>query len=272
MERLQLRVHDTAPPGAPTLVYLPGLHGDWTLVTSFRAAVHGRARFVECTYPRTLNWTLRDYAVAVQEALLLAGVRSGWLLGESFGSQIVWPLLELEQAAKPGTSFHTEGVVLAGGFVRHPWPAGVRIARFLLRAAPLAGMRWFLWIYTTYARFRHRHAPETAAAMHEFVARRTDQDRHAAAHRLQLIAEARPQRVAAACPVPVFYLAGAVDPLVPFPVVRRWLRRRCPNYQGGITLWRADHNVLATAPRAAADRILAWTRFRYPPAAPAGAA
>ncbi len=42
-EPIQIRIHGDA--ARPVLVYLPGLHGDWTLVSSFRAAVAGRVRF-----------------------------------------------------------------------------------------------------------------------------------------------------------------------------------------------------------------------------------
>jgi len=52
-EELQLRIHGEG--SLPTLIYLPGLHGDWTLIGGFRQALAGRARFVEVTYPRTLR-------------------------------------------------------------------------------------------------------------------------------------------------------------------------------------------------------------------------
>ena len=57
-EKLEMRIHGDA--SLPTLIYLPGLHGDWTLVGGFRRALGGRVRFVEVTYPRTLIWTLED--------------------------------------------------------------------------------------------------------------------------------------------------------------------------------------------------------------------
>src|SRR5436189_2396948 len=105
---MQIRVHGTADE--PTLIYLPGLHGDWTLVSSFGAAVSGRVRFVEFTYPRTLTWSLEDYARSIECCLREHGITRGWLLGESFGSQIIWPLL-----AEAGRGFEADGVVLAGG-------------------------------------------------------------------------------------------------------------------------------------------------------------
>ena len=64
---IQLRVHGDSC--LPALIHLPGLHGDWTLLGPFRAALGGRARFVESTYPRRLDWSLDDYAGAVEAAL-----------------------------------------------------------------------------------------------------------------------------------------------------------------------------------------------------------
>src|SRR5258705_12803510 len=87
---LKLRVHGDA--SLPTLVYLPGMHGDWTLVSSFRAAIAGRGRFVEFTYPRTPTWSLDDYARGIERMLLVHGIESGWLLGGSFGSLPAWPV------------------------------------------------------------------------------------------------------------------------------------------------------------------------------------
>jgi hypothetical protein len=87
-EKLEMRVYDDA--ALPTLIYLPGIHGDWTLVGSFRRALAGRVRFVEFTYPRTLDWSLEDYAQGVETALADQGIARGWLLGESRKSSGLW--------------------------------------------------------------------------------------------------------------------------------------------------------------------------------------
>lgn len=270
---LTLRLH--GHPGLPTLIYLPGLHGDWTLVSSFRAAVAARLRFVEITYPRTTDWSLEEHAAAIERALLANGVTSGWLLGESFGSQPAWALIARAPTCQdpdasgggegarpsPSSGFQPEGLILAGGFVRHPLPWGVRLVQGLVQAAPMGGLRAFCWFYGKYARFRHRDAPETLACVGEFVARRTvEADRRAIVHRCSLIAENDLRPIARRTRLPVFYLAGLVDPLVPWCQARSWLQRHCPGYRGGVTLWHADHNVLATAPRASADLVVAWIR------------
>src|SRR6185503_1405687 len=121
VEQLQIRIHGDASP--PTLVYLPGLHGDWTLVTSFRLAIADRVRFVEFTYPRTLTWSLADYAAAVEAELLANGIKSGWLLGESFSSIVAWAMIG--RNSECDSRFQIEGLILANGFVRHPVVWGV---------------------------------------------------------------------------------------------------------------------------------------------------
>ena len=293
IEHLQIRIHgDTS---LPTLVYLPGMHGDWTLVSSFRAAIAGRVRFVEFAYPRTVTWSLEDYAAGIEEALLANGIERGWLLGESFGSQPTWaliargqngrlanqperrpPIRRVEDPSAPiqaGTEsgvpiaadlpprhhFHAQGLILSGGFVRHPVNWAVRLAGQVSGAMPLRCVKLFCVAYASYAKFRHKHAPETLASIGEFVANRTQEsDRRAIVHRYAIIADNDLRSVARQFALPVYYLAGLVDPLVPWPFVRRWLRRNCPGYRGGKMIWRADHNVLGTAPKKSAEQILAW--------------
>jgi len=248
-EALEIRVHGHA--ALPTLVYLPGLHGDWTLIGSFRRALSGRVRFVELTYPRTLTWSLDDYAQGVETALAGQGITRGWLLGESFSSQVVWCLVARNR-------FQTEGVILAGGFVRHPMRWGVRWAERLGGAIPLRLVTGILFGYAKVARFRFRRAPEVFANINEFIARRSELDRQAAVHRLRLITANDPCSIAQQVRVPVYALSGLLDPIVPWFCVRRWLKRNCPRLRDYRIIWGADHTVLATGFQAAADQVLRW--------------
>ncbi|MDB6022826.1 MAG: hypothetical protein JWQ04_2683 [Pedosphaera sp.] len=262
-EHLQIRTYGDA--SLPTLIYLPGLHGDWTLVSAFRAALKNRVHFVEMTYPRSLTWNIQDYANAIQTALWERGIMRGWLLGESFGSQIAWSLLEQSLTsttdnpnAPHENKFHVEGIIIAGGFVKHPWPWGPGALRWIGRMTPMSLYRLELKIYAWYSRFRHRTAPETLGTIQEFVARRTELDRQAMRHRLTLLDQYDPRPIARQTRIPIYYLAGLVDPLVPWMLVRWWLRKNCPGYQCGKTFWLTDHNVLATSPARAADLVLHW--------------
>jgi len=249
LETLQIRVSGEA--AKPTLIYLPGLHGDWTLVTSFRIALGGRARLVEFTYPRSLTWSLDNYAEAVEIALAEKGITRGWLLGESFGSQVVWPIVARNK-------FKTEGVILAGGFVRHPMQWAVRLSEKFVGGISLSLLTRLIFGYAKVARFRYRHSPGTLATLDEFIARRTELDRQAATCRLRLVAQSDPREIARRGEAPVFALTGVLDPIVPWPFVFPWLRRHCPCLRECKIIWQADHNVLGTAPQLSAEQVLKW--------------
>jgi len=161
-------------------------------------------------------------------------------------------------AARP-PCFRPLGLILAGGFVRYPVIWAVRIAVRVSSAIPLSCVKLFCVGYARYARFRHKRAPETLASVAEFVANRTlEADRRAIVHRYRLIADNDLGPAARRCALPVYYLAGLVDPLVPWCYVRWWLSRHCPGYRGGRMIWRADHNVLGTAPTASQELIWRW--------------
>lgn len=250
-EILQIRIDGDA--ALPTLIYLPGLHGDWTLVASFRRQVESKVRFVEFIYPRTLTWSLEDYARAIDTALADRGITRGWLLGESFGSQVLWSIVGLKESR-----FQPQGLILAGGFVRHPMQWGVRLARRMGGQVSLTWLTRALFWYAKFARVRHRNAQETLASIDEFIARRTELDRDAAVHRLNLIEQNDLRAISQKTSLPVFALTGFWDPVVLWPPVFRWLGGNCPGFGGKRVLGRADHNVLGTAPREAAEQVVAW--------------
>lgn len=248
-ETIQIRVHGDA--SRPALIYLPGLHGDWTLIGRFRHIIGDKVRFVEFTYPRTLTWSLDDYAAGVEAALERSGISRGWLLAESYGSQVAWQILARGK-------FLADGLVLAGGFARHPWRRVARCLGWLMDHLPLPILRLMLSVYARAARFRFRKAPETLADIRAFLARRTQPDRRAMAHRLRLIAENDPRPAACKMAVPAYAITGVLDPIVPWPFVRPWLRRRCTALREYRIVWTADHNVLSTGADVAAQQILKW--------------
>ena len=239
-EELQLRIHGGA--SLPTLIYLPGLHGDWTLIGGFRHAIGDKVRFVEITYPRTLKWSLDDYAAAVETALAKNGITGGWLLGESFSSQVVWAMVARGK-------FKAQGVILAGGFVKYPMRRAIRLAEKITARISTRLLVWIIFGYARVARFRYRHSPQILASLDEFIARRTELDRRAAQHRLHLVAENDPRPIVRQIKLPVFGLSGFFDPIVLWPRVRHWLRKNCPALRDYRVILRADHNVLSTAPQ-----------------------
>jgi pimeloyl-ACP methyl ester carboxylesterase len=265
--QVDIRIHGS--DSQPTLVYLPGLHGDWTLIGSFRAAVGGHVRFVEIVYPRTPDWSLDDYVSEIQSALLGQGITRGWLLGESFGSQIAWKMIDRsalgpQSLDRPDSEnsrpkFTVKGLILAGGFARHPMHWAVRFAYLANRTFPMWTLRLSLRLYAKCTRFRYRKSPESLAGLHEFVERRSlAEDKRAITHRLRLIGQNDLRPIASQTRLPVYYLSGFFDVVVPWLPVRTWLRRNCPGIRDTKIIHLADHTVLTVAPRTAATEILHW--------------
>ena len=71
-DQLEIRVHGA--DGLPALIYLPGVHGDWTFISSFRTSVAGRVRFVEFIYPRMGGWPLSQHAREIAKLLKEHGI------------------------------------------------------------------------------------------------------------------------------------------------------------------------------------------------------
>jgi pimeloyl-ACP methyl ester carboxylesterase len=248
-EKLEIRIHGS--PALPTLIYLPGVHGNWMLIGGFRRALNGRVRFVEISYPATLTWSLDEHASAVEAALAENGIAEGWLLGESFSSQVVWSMLSRNK-------FPVAGLVLAGGFVRHPWRWAVRLAQRFFSDLSFFVLSRLFCVYAWLTPFRFRRSPETFQEIQKFIAGLTRKDFQSFKHRLDLIIQNDPCLIARQVNVPIYALTGLFDPVVPWFPVRRWLRKNCRALREYRIISRADHNVLGTAPDAAAEQILKW--------------
>jgi pimeloyl-ACP methyl ester carboxylesterase len=252
-EVLQIRVHGS--PDLPTLIYLPGTHGDWSLIAGFRNRLLPEFRFVEFTYPRTADWSLADYAAHIRAALAANDIRHGWLLGESFGSQVAWLLAGVSPAG-----FKCQGIILAGGFGRHPFPWGVDLARegFRKLIHDEAEVQRVMKSYARWVRWFYEATSERDASIHDFIQRRTHEDGLAAIHRLKLIRDNHPQALVGQLTIPVYSLSGVWDALVPWYLVTPWLKRHCPGYRESKLILSAEHNVLFSAPTKSARTIREW--------------
>jgi pimeloyl-ACP methyl ester carboxylesterase len=234
---------------------LPGLHGDWTVVGNFRRALGGKVRFAEITYPRTLTWSLEDYARAVEDALVEEGITGGWFLAESFSSLVLWQLLARKRVC-------VDGVILVGGFARHPMRWGARLMEKIFGILPASVFRQTFIAYGKLARFRLRRLPEAGSDLAEFMSRRTDLDRLAMKHRLHLVSQADFCHIAKDLNAPVYAMTGLFDPIVPWFAVRRWLRNNCAGLREYKIIPGCDHNVLGNAPRKAASQVGGWIEKR----------
>ena len=93
-EELKLQIHGDA--SLPTLIYFPGLHGDWTLNGRFRKQVLGRVRLVELTYRARWNgrWTIMPRILSShwpKMKSIRAGCSANRLVRKSYGA---WPVVE----------------------------------------------------------------------------------------------------------------------------------------------------------------------------------
>lgn len=252
-EVLQIRVHGS--PELPTLIYLPGTHGDWSLIAGLRKRFLPEFCFVELTYPRTATWTLDDYVSHILDALKCHGIKHGWLLGESFGSQIVWLLADVSSV-----DFKCHGIILAGGFGRHPFPWGVDLAiwGFQKLIRDETKVQQVMKSYARWVRWFYEATSDRDTSIHDFIQRRTHEDGRAAIHRLKLIRDNQPQALITRLTIPVFSLSGVWDALVPWYLVTPWLKRHCPGYRESKLILSADHNVLFSAPTKSARAIREW--------------
>jgi pimeloyl-ACP methyl ester carboxylesterase len=248
--QLDIRIH--GPVGATADVYLPGLHGDWTLIGSFREALGERVRFLEIAYPDTLTWSLEEHAVAIETALGNNGISRAWLLGESFGSQLAWIILARAR-------LQVDGVILAGGFVQHPAQWAARLSAWCGERIPIGLMKLLLVGYAKLAAWRFRKHPETVDGIQRYVDTLTEDRRKALVYRLQLVSRSDLRATARRIHTPVFALTGLWDPIVPWVPVRTWLKKQCPALKEYKVLWQADHNVLGTGGTKAAELVLGWT-------------
>jgi pimeloyl-ACP methyl ester carboxylesterase len=221
------------------------------MIGNLSNCLRGKVRLVIITYPRTLTWSLDDYAAAVEAVLLVRNIRQGWLLAESFSSQVAWAIIGRGK-------FAVQGIIMAGGFVKHPMRWAVRPVGVLCRRSLL---RWVFPVYRIYVktfRLKGRNDGQSTEYIHSFIARRTDLDLQAMRHRLRLIASNDPRAIARHSAVPVFGLTGLIDPIVPWPFVRGWLRKHCPGLRDYQIIFGSDHTVLNMAAEPSARKILEW--------------
>ena len=99
--------------------------------------------------------------------------------------------------------------------------------------------------------------PKVVEDLQEFRKRRSQLDRDAVMHRLDISATNDPRPIAATTNIPVYCMGGLIDWAVIFPHTRYWLWRHCPGYRGGylmldpdLSVIGSDHHVLGRGERA----------------------
>ena len=129
-------------PRAAAVIYLPGVHGDWTAQARARDILSRNFHFVETAYPRIQNWEIDDFAHSLKELLGRLGIRSVHIVGESFGSLVGWQFgIAYPQQVRSFT--------LVGGFSRPPRFKVAALAAAALKNVPTSLLESAIDMYVT---------------------------------------------------------------------------------------------------------------------------
>jgi len=245
----------SGPLGAPVIVYLPGIQGDWTPMWRLRRLLGARFRLIEVAYPRAPDWTLDDYAAKFARLLKELGLERVHLLAESFGSLVAWTfgLRHPERVAS---------LMLAGGFCRSPGRVRVALARGALGLVPAALLDRAIDLYCWYFQRRRRFPEKWELPDVFFPAARTRQGWRTTRGRLRIINKTDLRPHVPAARFPILYLGGARDSIVPVRREVRHLERALParcRFRSHL-LPGVPHAVLPASFRQADRIITEWVR------------
>jgi pimeloyl-[acyl-carrier protein] methyl ester esterase len=225
------------PGRAMKLVLLPGIDGTGILFEPLiRALPPELSPVVQC-YPGDRLLGYEELELLVQSSL--PKTEPYIILGESFSGP-----LALRIAAKnpPGM----KGVILSATFISNP-------LRYFPRACSRLIGPFVFSYWPPYLRLRARFTGFSAPALFELVERSHKKVTPSVqAARARAIINVNAEAALSACCVPILYLAGASDRLVPEHNVRRI---RSINPRVRVAVLESSHMVLQTAPQEAANVI-----------------
>lgn len=245
---------DSGHPGAEAIVYLPGVHGDWTPMHRARPLLERRFRLIEVAYPRAPAWTLGDFARALQDLLDSLQLGPVHLIGESFGSLVGW-------AFGLACPTRVKSFTLVGGFCQPPGVPKVWLAKWGLQLVPTSAFENGMDLYLSLRGDRNGAPSAPGLSRLPYPAVRTRRGRLATAQRMALIGSTDVRGQLDRIRFPVHYIGGGSDSVVP---VRREVRtlvnrlhRQCDLRTHLIP--RAHHMILATHPQETTDYIIECT-------------
>ena len=245
-------VHQAAgDPNATPLLYLPGVHGDWTPQVRARPLLSRNFHLVETAYPRIENWSIEDYALALKELLDGLAIQSAHIVGESFGSLVGWQF----GIANPE---RVRSFTLVGGFSRPPRFRAAAAAAAVLKSLPTSLLESAIDLYVAgkSAVGEHREIFDSGA----YPATRTPRGRRATANRMSIIQDSEFRDQLKEIGFPVRYLGGERDVVVP-------VRREIATLQAMLPLHcdfrselvaGAPHAVVASHPEECAEHLSRW--------------
>lgn len=203
----------SGPPEAPVLIYVPGIHGDWTPMWRIRELLNQKLRLVEIAYPRAPEWSLDDYTARLFDLFESQNIASAHLLAESFGSLVGWDFA----LKHPG---RVRSLILAGGFCSTPGRLRVAMAWLFQKLVPSALLDRMIDCYLVFL-IRKRLPKDAFSPEDFFPSSRTRRGHQAIARRLEIIKRTDVRKLLGGLRLPILYLGGSLDLVVP---VRREIR------------------------------------------------
>ena len=243
----------TGDPRAPPILYLPGVHGDWTPQVRARSMLSRDFHFLETAYPRIENWSIDDYGHALKELLDGLGIESAHIVGESFGSLVAWQF----GIVNPG---RVRSFTLVGGFSRPPRFRVAAAAAAALKSLPTNLLESAIDVYVAgkSAAGERRETFKSGA----YPATRTPRGRRATATRMTIIQESDFRDQLKEIDFPVRYLGGARDIVVPVRREIATLLARLPphcDFQS-VLVAGAPHAIIVSHPQQTVEHISRWVR------------
>ena len=240
-------------PSGPTIIYLPGVHGDWTAQSRARPLLSRDFHLVETAYPRVDSWSIDDFAGALKDLLDGLGIESAHIVGESFGSLVGWQF----GIAHPD---RVRSYTLVGGFARSPRFRVAAAAAAALKSIPTGMLESAIDLYVAgkSALGEHRETFDTGA----YPATRTQRGLQATANRMSIIQRTDFRGLLHQVRFPVRYVGGARDIVVPVRREIATLIAHLPphcDFQSEL-LSGAAHNIIASHPRETVEQITRWVR------------
>ncbi|MCH8203536.1 MAG: alpha/beta hydrolase [Candidatus Hydrogenedentes bacterium] len=193
---------------ATPVIYLPGVHGDWTPQAAARTILAEKFRLIEITYPKKPQWRIEDYMNALLSLLDRLEIRSAHVIAESFGSLVGWEF-GLEHPAR------VRSMMIVGGFCQPPGPAKVLFAKWGLSILPTEVFERGVDAYVSIRKHQGKLVRPEMEVDLPYAAVRTDLGLSATIRRFELIGRTDFRHQLHDFRVPVRYIGGELDLIVP---------------------------------------------------------
>lgn len=237
----------------PPVVYLPGIHGDWTPLEGARPRLNAKVRLIEAAYPRVDHWTLNDFADALDALLDDLGLQSAHVVGESFGSLVGWQF----GLTRPD---RVRSFVLIGGFSQAPNRRSVRSAKWALRLLPTFAFEKGIDTYVSYKSRKGERRPSHGPEIPPYPAARTRRGKRATMNRMTIVQRTDFRGHLDKVTFPVRYIGGEMDRVVPVHRELATLAELLPPHCefDARLLARAPHAIIASHPEETSAHICDW--------------